>query len=94
VSDGGGGVFADVWSCNSYSMGGVRVVDTSLAAGGAYSGDAPVGLSVRISDATVVGGVPVDGAPSLDATAAVGAWICGHLGKENRSAVGVARIFQ
>jgi len=29
VSDGGGGVFADVWSCNSYSMGGVRVVDTS-----------------------------------------------------------------
>jgi hypothetical protein len=29
VRDGGGGVFADLWSCNSYSQGGVRIVDTA-----------------------------------------------------------------
>lgn len=30
VAEGGGGVFADIWSCNSYSMGGVMVTNTSL----------------------------------------------------------------
>jgi hypothetical protein len=29
VADGGGGVFADIWSCNSYAMGGARVRDTA-----------------------------------------------------------------
>jgi len=29
VRDGGGGVFADIWSCNSFSQGGARVVDTA-----------------------------------------------------------------
>ena len=29
VRDGGGGVFADVWSCNSFSQGGARVADTA-----------------------------------------------------------------
>jgi hypothetical protein len=29
VANGGGGVFADIWSCNSYSMGGARVYTTT-----------------------------------------------------------------
>lgn len=29
VADGGGGVFADVWSCNAFAQGGVRVRDTA-----------------------------------------------------------------
>lgn len=28
VVDGGGGVFADIWTCNSYSLGGVRVLNS------------------------------------------------------------------
>lgn len=29
VANGGGGVFADIWTCNAYSKGGVRIANTT-----------------------------------------------------------------
>jgi len=74
---------------------GVATVDASVAGLGGCPYAKGASGNVATEDVLYLAaalGVDVEGAPSLDALVETGAWVCGVLGRENRSAVAVARL--